>query len=76
MHIKIKFAQACNSTTLHKALMTELKNISDAIKSFNENDLLHVIMYSNKNLDNMNIRILTMTIRFIKDSERSEQPLF
>ena len=56
--------------------MTELRNISDTIKSFNEDDLLHVIMYSNKNLDNMNIRILTMTIRFIKDSERSEQPLF
>ena len=76
MHIKIKFAQACNCTTLHKTLMTELRNISDTIKSFNEDDLLHVIMYSNKNLDNMNIRILTMTIRFIKDSERSEQPLF
>ena len=31
-------------------------------------------MYSNKNIDNdMNIRILIMTIKFIKDSERSDK---
>ena len=36
-----------------------------------------VILYGNKNFDdNMNISILTATIKFIKDSERFDQPLF
>ena len=60
-----------NYTALCLALMTDLKNINDAIMSLNESDLLHVIMYGNKNFDNnMNISILTATIKFIKDSER------
>ena len=32
--------------------MTELKNINDAIMYLNENDLLHVTLYRNKNFDN------------------------
>ena len=45
--------------------------------SVNESDLLHVILYRNKNSDNiMNISILTATIKFIKDTERFDQPLF
>ena len=57
--------------------MTELKNINDAIIYLNENDLLLVILYRNKNFDNnMNISVLTATIKFIKDSERFDQPLF
>ena len=39
--------------------MTDLKNISDTIMSLNENELLHVILYGNKNFDNnMNISFL------------------
>ena len=57
--------------------MTDLKNINDAIMSLNESDLLYVILYGNKNFDNnMIISILTATIKFIKDSERFDQPLF
>ena len=57
--------------------MTELKNISDAIMSLNENDLLYVALYGNKNFDsNININILTATIKFIKDSEGFDQLLF
>ena len=57
--------------------MTDLKNIHDAIMSLNEIDLLRVILYKNKNFDkNMNISILTATIKFIKDSERFDQSLF
>ena len=42
----------------------------------NENDQLHVTMYGNKNFDsNINISILTAIIKFIKDSERFDQPL-
>ena len=45
--------------------------------SVNENDLLHVILYGNKNFDNkMNVSILKATIKFIKVSERLDQPLF
>ena len=38
--------------------------------SLNENDLLHVVRCASKNFDsNGNIRILTATFQFIKDSE-------
>ena len=56
-------------------LLCELKNINDATVSLNENDLLHVMMYGNKNFD-MNINILTATIKFMKNTERFDQPLF
>ena len=55
-----------NYTTLRRVLMNELKNVNDAIISLND-----------KNFDNnMNVRILTATIKFIKDSERFGQLLF
>ena len=57
--------------------MSDLENINDAIMSLNESDLLHVILCGNKNFDNnINISILTATIKFIKDTERFNQPLF
>ena len=57
--------------------MTDLKYINDAIMYLNESGLLHVILYGNKDFDNsVNISILTATIKFIKDSERFDQPLF
>ena len=57
--------------------MTDLKNINDAIMSLNESDLLHVMLYGSKKFDNnMNISILTATIKFIKETERFDQPLF
>ena len=57
--------------------MTDLNNINDTIMSLNENDLIHVILYGNKNFENnMNIGILTATIKSIKVSERFDQPLF
>ena len=47
--------------------MNDLKNINDAIMSLNESDLLHVMLYGSKNFDNnMNISILTATVKFIK----------
>ena len=33
--------------------MVDLKNINDGILSLNENDLLHVILYRNKNFHNI-----------------------
>ena len=55
--------------------MTDLKNINDTIMSLSETDLLHVILYGNKNFDNnINISILNAAIKFIKVSERFDQP--
>ena len=57
-------------------VLTDLKNINN-VMFLNENDLLHVILYGNKNFDNnTNISIITATIKFIKGSERFYQPLF
>ena len=57
--------------------MTDLKNINETIMSLNESDLIHVILYGNKNFDNnMNKSIITATIKFMKDSERFDQLLF
>ena len=71
------FLRCQNYTSLRTALMTDLKNINDDIMSLNESDLLHVMLYGNKTFDNnTNISILTATVRFIKGSERFDQPLF
>ena len=57
--------------------MTDLKNINDAIMSLNESDLLHVMLYGSKKFEsNMDISILTATIKFIEDTGRFDQPLF
>ena len=70
------FLRCQNYTTLRRALTTGLKNINDTIMSLNENDLRHIIFYENKNFDsNMNISIAAATIKFIKYSERFDQPL-
>ena len=51
------FLRCQNDTTLRRALMTDLKNINDAITSLNESDLLHVMLYGSKNFDiNMNYK--------------------
>ena len=41
------------------------------------NDLLHVILYGNKNFgNNLNVSILTVTITDIKHSESFNEPVF
>ena len=52
------------ATVALNGLMTQL--------SLSENHLLHNIMYGDKNFD-MNIRILTATIKFIRDPEMFDQ---
>ena len=44
-------SQNYTTMTLRRAPMTDLKNINDAIMSLNENDLLDVILYRNKNFN-------------------------
>ena len=70
------FLRCQNYITLPTALMIDLKNTNDAIMSLNESELRHVSLYWNKKFDNnININILTATIKFIKDSERFDQPV-
>ena len=76
----LDFFLRCQSfSTLRRALlafMAELKNINFSM-FLNENDLLHILMHANKNFDNnMNTSMLATTIKFIKDSEKFDQPLF
>ena len=71
------FLRCHNYTTLRRALMTDLKNINDAIMSLNESDLLHVMLYGSKKFDNnMDMSILTATIKFVKDTGRLDQLFF
>ena len=57
--------------------MTDLKTINDAIISLNESDLLHAMLHRRKKFgNNMNISILTATIKFIKDTGTFYQLLF
>ena len=44
----LQFFLRCPNYTLRRDLMTELKNIKDAVMSLNENDLLHAILYKNE----------------------------
>ena len=64
--LRLGFSHLLSSYLSHlfsKALMTDLKNINDAILSLNESDLVHVMLYGSKKFDNnMNISILTATI--------------
>ena len=54
-----------------------IESINNVIISLNENDLLHLIIHEDKNFDsNMDTSILTATVKFIKDSERFDQPPF
>ena len=71
------FLRFQNYTTLRTALINDLKNINDAIMPLNESNLLRVMLYGSKNFDkNMNISILTASIKFIKDTETFDQPPF
>ena len=58
-------------------LMNELSNISNAINCLNLTDIIRVILYGNKNFDNVtNFEIITVTIKFNKTTKRFEEVLF
>ena len=58
-------------------LMNELSNISNAINCLNSTDIISVILYGDKNFDNVtNFEIITATIKFNKTTKRFEEALF
>ena len=65
-----------NNLSARTTLMNELNNISNAINSLNSTDLIRVILYGDKNFDNVtNFKIITATIKFIKTTKRFEEAL-
>ena len=57
--------------------MNYLNNITTAIASLNPNDLLRVILYGDKSFNKeTNYKILTASIKFVKDTQRFEKPFF
>ena len=57
--------------------MNDLNNINTGIASLNSNDLLRVIIYGDENFSKeTNCKILTSSIKLIKDTKRFEKSLF
>ena len=57
--------------------MNDLNNINTAIASLNSNDFLRVILYGDKSFNKeTNCKILTASIKYIKDTQRFEKSLF
>ena len=57
--------------------MNDLNNINTAIASLNPKSLLRVILYEDKNFNKeTDCKILTASIKFMKDTQRFEKPLF
>ena len=71
------FLRCQNNLSARTTLMNELNNISNAINSLNSTDLIRVILYGDKNFDNVtNFKIITATIKFIKTTKRFEEARF
>ena len=71
------FLRCQSNLSARTSLMNELSNISNAINSLNSTDLIRVILYGDKNFDNVtNFKIITATIKFIKTTKRFEEALF
>ena len=57
--------------------MNDLNNIITAIASLNSNDLLRVILYGDESFNKeTNCKILTASIKFIKDTKHFKKSLF
>ena len=56
--------------------MNDLNNINTAMPSLNPNDLLRVILSGDKKLNLRLFKVLTASIKFIKDGKRFKSYLF
>ena len=57
--------------------MNDLNNIDTAIPYLNSNDLLRVILYGDESINKeTDCKILTGSIKFIKNTKRFEKSLF
>ena len=66
-----------NNLSARTTLMNELNNISNATNYWNSADFIRVILYGDKNFDNVtNLKIITATIIFIKTTKRFKEAFF
>ena len=59
LSLQLTFFCTAKIILLYPEPLQLINDINDAIMPLNESDLLHAILYGNKNFDNMNISILT-----------------
>ena len=73
-----RFFLCCQSNlSARLTFMNEVNNISNVINYLNSSDFIRLILYGDKNFDNVtNFKIITVTIKFIKISRRFEEALF
>ena len=58
-------------------LMNELQNLNINVNSFSESSLINLLLFGSKSFTNdINSKILNLSINFIKESKRFEGPLF
>ena len=71
------FLRCQNNISFRTTLMDDLNNINTAIASLNSNDFLRVILYGDNSFNKeTNCKILTASIKFLKDTQRIEKSLF
>ena len=71
------FLRCQNNLSFRTTLRNDLNNINTTIASFNSNDLLRVILYGDESFNKeTNCKILTTSIKFIKDKKHFEKCLF
>ena len=71
------FLRCQNNLPFRTTLLNDLNNLNTTIASFNSNDLLRVILYGYKSFNKeTNCKILTASIKLIKDTKRFEKSLF
>ena len=71
------FSTLPQSHSFRKTLMSELRDIDSSLVSRNSSDILSIILYGDKRYNPCTNKImLTTTIKYIKNTQRFDQPLF
>ena len=65
-----------NISNQRKVLFDDLSAINSEILKMSENEIVRVLLFGNKGFTkDMNLRTITSSIRFIKDSKRFDESL-
>ena len=65
-----------NFSNQRNVLFDDLNSINSEILKMSENEIVQVLLFGNKSFSkDMNFRIITSSIRFIKDSKRFDESL-
>ena len=71
---KVGYCQ--NFSNQQNGLFDDLNSINSEILKMSENEIVQVLLFGNKGFSkDMNFRIITSSIRFIKDSKRFDESL-